>query len=332
MRSAVAQTAGGDLIVMGKRKSRRNSEESFTRYPSPTRLASPAKGKERRDKEKEKKRARLSEGDMDRAGKAGSKSKKDRDGMEVDEEPRKAKVRNGRIESREDSPAVSSDGKKHRREDNLPLPPSDVVVKSTEKHKPNDLPSGQAPNSKRVANPAWISSADIAIWIEHRDAVTSLAWNPKNREVLATGSADGTARLWDFAAGAEGRALQTTKKPVAIKHTSIESSKKNVTAVSWHPDGTVLATGKWGVMVNSRLRGVCKLILFSIGRWCWKVVHPLRPTPGDHVLRSGRNERSQVQPVRIEHAHGQGRLHRLSLGCGQGLQPDHDEVLRCTLE
>lgn len=74
--------------------------------------------------------------------------------------------------------------------------------------------------------------------------MSCLAWNPKNRDVLATGSSDGTARLWDFLAGSDGHALNLTKKPSAINHKSIESSKKNVTAVCWHPDGTVLATGR----------------------------------------------------------------------------------------
>jgi len=34
------------------------------------------------------------------------------------------------------------------------------------------------------------------------------------------------------------------KKPYVISHKSIESNKKAVTALAWHPDGTVLATGE----------------------------------------------------------------------------------------
>ena len=75
------------------------------------------------------------------------------------------------------------------------------------------------------------------------EQVSCLAWNPKNRDVLATGSNDGTARLWDFHNSLDGHSISLAKKPSVINHKSIDSSKKNVTAVCWHPDGTILATG-----------------------------------------------------------------------------------------
>ena len=79
--------------------------------------------------------------------------------------------------------------------------------------------------------------------------MSCLAWNPKNWDLLATGSGDGTARLWDFHGGtADGRALVMGKKPLAIHHKSIESNKKNVSAVCWHPDGTVVATGECNLL------------------------------------------------------------------------------------
>lgn len=61
-----------------------------------------------------------------------------------------------------------------------------------------------------------------------------------------TGSSDGTAKLWDFeepAAGASDQALQLGRKPASIAHKSIDSGKKAITALVWHPDGTVFATG-----------------------------------------------------------------------------------------
>lgn len=76
--------------------------------------------------------------------------------------------------------------------------------------------------------------------------VTCLAWNPKDRDVLVTGSSDGTAKLWDFEeppAGAADQALQLGRKPASIAHKSIDSGKKAITALVWHPDGTVFATG-----------------------------------------------------------------------------------------
>jgi transducin (beta)-like 1 len=94
-------------------------------------------------------------------------------------------------------------------------------------------------------------------WCEHRDAVSSngpyfadllqvncVAWNPKDKEVLVTGSSDGTARLWNFMeSDTKNHALQLVKKPLSISHKSIDTGKKAVTSLVWHPDGTVFATG-----------------------------------------------------------------------------------------
>jgi len=81
--------------------------------------------------------------------------------------------------------------------------------------------------------------------------VTCVAWNPKNNDVLATGSNDGFARLWDLhpptktedSEQERERALVLGSKPTAMSHKGVEASLKNITAVSWHPDGTVLVTG-----------------------------------------------------------------------------------------
>jgi transducin (beta)-like 1 len=241
----------------GRRSIRIQSEESDSRAPSPERSASPILKTKRKDRgEKDKKRARLSEGDA--TSTPGSSSR-----MDIDEEPKRLKVRNGaRIDrtsqSREDSPAVSTvstDSKRRRRdrdrdndrdreEETAPPVSETPPAKPAAKGKGKELTVERAPNPKSIDNPAWIAPEDIVVWREHRDAVTCLAWNPKNRDVLATGSSDGTARLWDFIVGSAGRALETDRKPIVIKHTSIESSKKNVAALSWHPDGTVLATGE----------------------------------------------------------------------------------------
>ena len=74
--------------------------------------------------------------------------------------------------------------------------------------------------------------------------VNCVAWNPKDKEVLVTGSSDGTAKLWNFMeSDAKYHALQLVKKPSSISHKSIDTGKKAVTALVWHPDGTVFATG-----------------------------------------------------------------------------------------
>lgn len=78
--------------------------------------------------------------------------------------------------------------------------------------------------------------------------VTCLAWNPKNTDVLASASNDGYAKLWDLVPADEtnsfqGPALGLLRKPTGMQHKGVEANLKNITAIDWHPDGTVLATG-----------------------------------------------------------------------------------------
>jgi WD40 repeat protein len=62
----------------------------------------------------------------------------------------------------------------------------------------------------------------------HKGSVSSVAWNSDGKR-LATGSADGTAKVWDTVTGQELFTL--------TGHTDA------VTSVAWNPDGRRLATG-----------------------------------------------------------------------------------------
>ncbi len=64
--------------------------------------------------------------------------------------------------------------------------------------------------------------------IGHRSEVRSVSWSPDGTR-LATGSTDGTAKVWDAAGGQE---LLTLRGHAGA-----------VCSVSWSPDGTRLATG-----------------------------------------------------------------------------------------
>ena len=64
--------------------------------------------------------------------------------------------------------------------------------------------------------------------IGHRSEVLSVSWSPDGAR-LATGSADGTAKVWDAAGGREPLTLM--------------GHAREVSSVSWSPDGTRLATG-----------------------------------------------------------------------------------------
>lgn len=74
----------------------------------------------------------------------------------------------------------------------------------------------------------------------HESEVFVCSWNP-SQDLLASGSGDGTARLWPFNDSGVGT-------PIVLQHQfkDIENHKnatKDVTSLEWNNDGTLLATG-----------------------------------------------------------------------------------------
>ena len=79
---------------------------------------------------------------------------------------------------------------------------------------------------------------------EHQSEVFMCAWNPVYTNLIATGSGDASARIWEMN---DTRANAGLKSCIELPH-GIETAdrrKKDVTTLEWSTDGLLLATGSY---------------------------------------------------------------------------------------
>ena len=128
----------------------------------------------------------------------------------------------------------------------------------------------------------WPPTGRSAALTGHTGPVDSVAFSPDGK-TLATGSADGTVRLWDVATHRPDRRALTG-------HTG------PVTSVAFSPDGKTLASGS--------ADGTVRLWDVATHR---QIGHPHRP--------HRRGQLGGVQPGRQDPGHRQRRPHRPAVGC-----------------
>ncbi|EIW66704.1 hypothetical protein TREMEDRAFT_45563 [Tremella mesenterica DSM 1558] len=126
---------------------------------------------------------------------------------------------------------------------------------------------------------------DLAIFTQHRDQVSCLAWNPTIMDDVATGSSDGTARIWHLTSN-EGD-LNKGDRVLVVAHKSVESSKRAVTAVAWHPSGSLWATGCDDSVVRIYTPSGQITAILNYGRG---KVNALRFSPGGSMILAAKDD------------------------------------------
>lgn len=110
--------------------------------------------------------------------------------------------------------------------------------------RPMDEDMVAGPSSTRRDNSQEITKDQVVTLEGHSSEVFICAWSPNsNSPLLASGSGDSTARIWDLSGLQEGRPYSS----VVLKHVNSRTAEKSkdVTTLDWNGDGSLLATGSY---------------------------------------------------------------------------------------
>ncbi|XP_065313080.1 F-box-like/WD repeat-containing protein TBL1Y isoform X2 [Gordionus sp. m RMFG-2023] len=141
----------------------------------------------------------------------------------------------------------------------LPLTPTIENSSNSLNHQPFHLKMSAGSNIPLTVSSTILSPNNVITLKGHLSEVFICAWNPV-RDLLASGSGDSTARIWDLSN--LNNSIPTTNNPANLsttynfdKHLILRHciqrggsefmSNKDVTSLDWNSDGTCLATGSY---------------------------------------------------------------------------------------
>ncbi|KAL2913007.1 hypothetical protein HK105_207462 [Polyrhizophydium stewartii] len=184
---------------------------------------------------------------------------------EFDERPGKRPVKRDeqpRRDRRDDRKGSSKRNDKRSRKESIPT--DELVESAGRKVDYANHDDGAPPDAEMdVDAPTGavarqFSPSEIRVLTGHTSEVFVCSWNPREL-LLATGSGDGTARIWDVSDPASG---DSTPAPILLSHSTRNGESKDVTTLDWNPEGTCLATGSYdGLARVWRKDGEIKFIM-----------------------------------------------------------------------
>jgi transducin (beta)-like 1 len=97
----------------------------------------------------------------------------------------------------------------------------------------------RVPSLSTKAKGCEVPDSSVRRLAGHNGEVFVSSWNPSVPGLLASGAADATVRIWDLSDDADDGGAPTVCKHLPATHA------KDVSALDWNPDGTLLASGSY---------------------------------------------------------------------------------------
>lgn len=141
----------------------------------------------------------------------------------------------------------------HADQESMPLPPQELVNGQSDRNgtargnhpRSNGEHDDELRNADYPDDDATFAREEDILKLEmHQSEVFMCAWNPIYTNLIATGSGDASARIWEMADKFASAGLKSVN---LLPHGSDPRDRKNkdVTTLEWSPDGSLLATGSY---------------------------------------------------------------------------------------